>query len=189
MLSLEDSQTNNKVARAITDKMCADGSITSCWEKLYTLSSAPSTPMPEIQDNCLPVGNSISLGLFPVISRFNHSCCPNAGYSGHPQDEEVQVVQAMRDIHPGEEIPGFRTNSHQANPHFACCMVLLISGANAANSKDLCVLLQWLLHDFRCARDAYHDELGISVPVRGLPSCWIARSPGSCTIRGRWPHD
>eukprot|EP00435_Cladocopium_sp_Y103_P051085 s2152_g15.t1 len=115
VLSLEDSQTNNKLARAIVDRGYADGSIKSPWEKLYTLSSVPSTSIPEIQDpgyksaegvfqtNCLPVGKSNSLGLFPLISRFNHSCCPNAGYRGHPENEEVQVVQAMRDIQPGEE--------------------------------------------------------------------------------------
>lgn len=115
VLSLEDSQTNNKLARAIVDRGYADGSIKSPWEKLYTLSSVPSTPIPEIQDpryksaegifqtNCLLIGDSNSLGLFPLISRFNHSCCPNAGYCGHPENDEVQVVQAMRDIQPDEE--------------------------------------------------------------------------------------
>jgi hypothetical protein len=92
VLSLEDSQTNNKLARAIVDRGYADGSIKSPWEKLYTRSSVPSTSIPEIQDpgyksaegifqtNGLPVGNSNSLGLFPLISRFNHSGHPEKKY-------------------------------------------------------------------------------------------------------------
>ncbi|CAE7488370.1 set5 [Symbiodinium sp. CCMP2592] len=117
VLSLEDSQTNNKLARAITDRMYRDGLIKSPWDKLYTLSAVPSRHIPDLQDpgykspegvfqtNSLPVGDSNSLGLFPLISRFNHSCCPNAGYRGRAfMDEEVQVVQAMRDIQSGEEI-------------------------------------------------------------------------------------
>ena len=115
MLSLEDMQTNNKLARAIVDRLYADGRINSSWEKLYTLSSVPSTPVPEVQDagykspegvfktNCLPVGDSNSLGLYLRISKFNNSCCPNAGYRWN-HDVQGQVVQAMRDIQAGEEI-------------------------------------------------------------------------------------
>ncbi|CAK9092076.1 SET domain-containing protein 5 [Durusdinium trenchii] len=115
VLSLEDMQTNNKLTRAIVDRLFKEGAIKSSWEKLYTLTSVPSAHVSEVQDagykspegvfktNSLPVGDSNSVGLFPLISRFNHSCCPNASYRWN-HDVQSQVVQAMRDIQAGEEI-------------------------------------------------------------------------------------
>lgn len=114
MLSLEDSQTNNKLARAIVDRGYADGSIKSPWEKLYTRSSVPSTSIPEIQDpgyksaegifqtNGLPVGNSNSLGLFPLISRFNHSA-PTLATADIPR-RSTSCAGHERYEKPGEEI-------------------------------------------------------------------------------------
>jgi hypothetical protein len=116
VLSLEDSQTNNKLARAIVDRGYADGSIKSPWEKLYTRSSVPSTSIPEIQDpgyksaegifqtNGLPVGNSNSLGLFPLISRFNHSA-PTLATADIPR-RSTSCAGHERYEKPGEEILG-----------------------------------------------------------------------------------
>lgn len=114
VLSLEDSQTNNKLARAIVDRGYADGSIKSPWEKLYTRSSVPSTSIPEIQDpgyksaegifqtNGLPVGNSNSLGLFPLISRFNHSAPTLLPRTS--REEVTSCAGHERYEKPGEEI-------------------------------------------------------------------------------------
>lgn len=53
-------------------------------------------PLRIYENNCLPDG------IFPTISRINHSCKPNALWS--TDDEVTQEVRAIRDIAAGEEI-------------------------------------------------------------------------------------
>lgn len=55
------------------------------------------------ETNGLPIGDTDDLGLYPVISRFNHSCANNAIYAWS-SELNAQVVIAVRDIAFGEEI-------------------------------------------------------------------------------------
>jgi len=117
VLELEDTQTNNKLVRAMVDRFYKDGEIKVPWSTLYSSTSVQAdTVVPEIQDgagfkspegvfatNCLPVGYREELGLFPIISRFNHSCVNNAVYRWSDAHNS-QVVMATRDIECGEEI-------------------------------------------------------------------------------------
>ena len=47
--------------------------------------------------------NEDSAGIFLHCSRFNHSCCPNATYSWHPEVKRLRIY-ALRDIARGDEI-------------------------------------------------------------------------------------
>ena len=57
-----------------------------------------------VKTNALPLGsNASSGGIFPVCSRFNHSCCSNAEYSWCSAIGQERVF-AVKDIKEGEEI-------------------------------------------------------------------------------------
>eukprot|EP00933_Yihiella_yeosuensis_P026998 TRINITY_DN20948_c0_g1_i1.p1 TRINITY_DN20948_c0_g1~~TRINITY_DN20948_c0_g1_i1.p1 ORF type:complete len:436 (+),score=50.30 TRINITY_DN20948_c0_g1_i1:49-1356(+) len=53
--------------------------------------------------NCIPEGDENAFGLYPLISRFNHSCIPNAIYQWRAS-LGANVVVTTRDITEGEEI-------------------------------------------------------------------------------------
>lgn len=51
-----------------------------------------------------PLGICVGHGIYPLLSRANHSCAPNAQYaSGNPGSKEVGLI-ALQDIHPGEPV-------------------------------------------------------------------------------------
>ncbi|KAF7190771.1 SET domain-containing protein 5 [Pseudocercospora fuligena] len=57
-----------------------------------------------VRTNAIPLGQSSSTGgIFPVCSRFNHSCTANAAYHWNPHSEEEKVY-SVQDIRAGEEI-------------------------------------------------------------------------------------
>ena len=74
----------------------------------YTLSDSQNPSKPTfisiMQTNALPLGcDSREGGLFPVITRINHSCLPNAKHSWN-SSEKVEKIYALKDIEAGEEI-------------------------------------------------------------------------------------
>jgi hypothetical protein len=57
-----------------------------------------------IQTNALPLGPGSSIGgIFPVISRINHDCCPNTQHTWNSSIKQ-ETIHAIRDIKAGEEI-------------------------------------------------------------------------------------
>eukprot|EP00929_Paragymnodinium_shiwhaense_P092029 TRINITY_DN51905_c0_g1_i1.p1 TRINITY_DN51905_c0_g1~~TRINITY_DN51905_c0_g1_i1.p1 ORF type:complete len:395 (-),score=87.70 TRINITY_DN51905_c0_g1_i1:116-1300(-) len=53
--------------------------------------------------NCIPQGDRNAQGLYPLISRFNHSCVPNAIYQWR-ENLATNVVVVTKDVNAGEEI-------------------------------------------------------------------------------------
>jgi hypothetical protein len=67
---------------------------------------SPKTPTPHgiVQTNALPLGHSATQGgIFPLISRINHSCLPNVHHNWNPY-KEMETIYAIKDIEPEEEI-------------------------------------------------------------------------------------
>ncbi|CAF0710285.1 unnamed protein product [Brachionus calyciflorus] len=56
------------------------------------------------ETNCLPLGQGSNFfGIFPTISRINHSCCPNV-YHCWNNTKKVETIYALKDIEKDEEI-------------------------------------------------------------------------------------
>ncbi|KAK0648930.1 hypothetical protein B0T16DRAFT_436046 [Cercophora newfieldiana] len=50
------------------------------------------------------LGDEQHMALYPVVSRINHACKPNAYTRFSPKSLQVVAISAVRDIQPGEEI-------------------------------------------------------------------------------------
>eukprot|EP00746_Dinoflagellata_sp_MGD_P139431 gnl/MRDRNA2_/MRDRNA2_72891_c0_seq1.p1 gnl/MRDRNA2_/MRDRNA2_72891_c0~~gnl/MRDRNA2_/MRDRNA2_72891_c0_seq1.p1 ORF type:complete len:500 (+),score=80.34 gnl/MRDRNA2_/MRDRNA2_72891_c0_seq1:86-1585(+) len=56
-----------------------------------------------VKTNAYPIGTDGQGALFPVLSRFNHSCRPNVFHCWSPE-HEYQALHAVTDIQMGEEL-------------------------------------------------------------------------------------
>ena len=95
-----------KIAKSLFEAQQKHCGVRSSFEELY----AGSSPLPEgksvggiFETNSIPHGDHNAYGLFPIISRFNHSCVANAIYQWR-ESLGTNVVVATRDIKAGDEI-------------------------------------------------------------------------------------
>ena len=106
-LALADTETNGEMTGAMLDRLYADKKLTMQRGEIYThIETADGTiksPQGIFGTNCVPRGDFNEQIVCPVISRFNHSCRPNAIYMWR-EDQNAEVVLATRDISIGEEI-------------------------------------------------------------------------------------
>lgn len=93
---------------------------------------------------CLPKAGH-AYGLFPLMSRFNHSCVPNAKIPKTHMGQETISIYAVRDIKAGEEITfcynpdfeGRRTVQRHMALRFKCDCVACLPGTRFHQLSEL----------------------------------------------------
>jgi hypothetical protein len=72
-------------------------------DEVARMSKVHQSTIGILRTNSIPLGETGYHGLYAVICRANHSCCPNATYSWR-EDLGKHVLVCLRPISPGDEI-------------------------------------------------------------------------------------
>lgn len=144
--------------------------------------------------NNLPMGGMERGGLFPVSSRFNHSCDPSACYSWNSSLSKM-VVYAVKDIRPGEQITitylgdirlvrNFRQRMLLEEFRFNC----LCDACNARPPSELVASDARRLEIHSLCSEA-GSNMVYTNPARALKSCrralQLSKEEG---LEGNWTH-
>jgi hypothetical protein len=92
------NETDKKISKLSPEAKKIFNELTDC--------HSPKSPTPYgiVQTNALPLGNYATQGgIFPLLSRINHSCLPNVHHNWNPY-KEMETIYAIRDIEQEEEI-------------------------------------------------------------------------------------
>ena len=138
-------------------------------------NSAKKSPWGIFLTNALPMGSYRVLGIYPTVSRINHSCKPNAHHFFNEEDKTEQVW-IIENVRAGEEITisyirtfcsrNFRQELLRDKFGFSCtCSVCNLTGERLKEDDRLRLEIDTLAQDFGVAKQS-DKEGGISHAIR-----------------------